>query len=405
MTTMLHQSSAWKKLTLFSIRWYFHVVREMLIKYKVVSIFLVCLLAPTWMSVVNLAKMPAETYLYSSEKAIIPFTVVLLFIQLLSIFIGVLHRPVLTGRKWDGYIKSLAMSAVQRRIVDSIVLMLANALFMLTIFYSYASHIFSSEVHFFEGTGRFLFLIMMMLSIELSVIYQERSKLLVSIVLGSLLIIAMRFSSPIINALLPWVQSYLLYRMCYWVNSEKTKIIKRGYLLTNTIKVSSSLFLSLILLNLKLLFNDGKANLVRLLPIFIVGIVCAILASMKGVSNNAMTTIFLVAILANAFFVSNLYRPIYLQWQQYQQFCSSLPLSPIYFLMSILMVGLMLAFPVSLIEGFIFHGIIENYFYVVMLWLLYLLLSFGLQIKLRRYGLIFSLVLILPFFFALKAVS
>lgn len=407
----LSEKTSWRMLSSFSVRWYFHVMREVLIKYKIWLIFLIALLAPSVGFLLKMVTWPADIYLYSGQSNIFEFFIFLLSAALFSMIIGLTHKALLTGREWDGYINALPVPSSQRMASDFITLTLANSLFLGAICYAYFNHLIMGDWHFLEVSLRVVFLVLMMYSTQLAIIYKRNFNLVFPILLGLMAApLALFFSMPM-EMLIMATASYLLWCGLFSLYLEPEK--------TNQ-SISLSHFVSLngcsqrrilALLNIKIILSDIRVFVAGVFPLIILSSASLIFILDASLFPAMGMHLLSLVLFLNMFFLSNIFKPMYNQWGKYRHYISSLPLSRLKFLTSIFIPGLFF----GVLINFFLIGVFDVVFFrknvlfesVVQCFIswFYLFCCFNIQIKLKRYGALVSFLGLVPFYCLAKCLT
>lgn len=407
MSVEFTDKASWLLLGSFNVRWYAHMAREAMIKYKILTIFIVCLLAPSVSFLIKIATGPANVYLYSGQASLSAYSLFMIAIQLFSIVYALLHRAVFVGRQWDDYMSSLPMTVRQRALSDVMILILANSFILLTMICAFLTQLASINLSFAQAFMRLIFLMLMMCLIQLSIIYKDKFSLFYAIFLGLSTILVVRYASSPLQVLITGAASFLL---CHQVKKIYFKKHNKDGLISffEWVKLGEySLWVNLILLNVKIALNDYSRLLVYLLPIaMMIGFYTVLMVSDVLPKNICLTVLLFVSLFC-AFLLSNVFKPVYNCWEEYKGIIQSLPLSRYNLLSSLYFLGLLSTFFLNLFLLSAFVLIEKNVnvfvFYIINgVTFLYLLYCFYAQIHFKRYGVLASLLGLMPFYFFVK---
>lgn len=139
------------------LKWYWEVVREFYIKYKILVIFLALLAAPSMSTLIQLICLPIKLILSTN-----PNLTALLCVLVSSYALGLSHKKVFNQNPWNTYLASLPISRLTKIISTVLILMMINSVFILGLILNAQQHLIKCAM-----------LLAMIVTVECLAIYRD----------------------------------------------------------------------------------------------------------------------------------------------------------------------------------------------------------------------------------------
>ena len=338
-----------------NLQWYQQVMSHVLFRYKLFLFLSVCLLFPNLSSAAQMALFPFNAFLSGPGGHFMHFVYVLFGIQVSSSLWLMLHQPIVANRPWHRWMSTLPFLNYQR------------------VFFNY-SHLLIINMAWWTG-------LLAAGILRLTSATSFSMWFCLEIIAKSLLFVLFILASQACS-MRGWV--FLQKKIKYWTLFHgRYSFLEKHALLTIHLK--------------DCMRHVAQHNLTLLMLGAVTG--CALFCAKTGGQYSVASKILFIMMLVNVVSASSVFSVLHERWQNYHFFLGSLPLSFIR-LMGIrwLVVGTVVALfnAVILFAVFLWAPLfVERLSLAFLLSLILLCPVYFLQIKLRRYGTLMSLMLMI----------
>jgi len=383
-------------------QWYSHVMKDVLLRYKILFIFIVALLAPTVKVLSTVITTPAKILLFLSDTNTLTFAICLLSMHVFSLIWVMLHKLVIAERPWDKYLSSLHITNMETMLVDCSMLLLFDVMIWVPIVYVCILYLFQTAN--FIILCQTIVLMESMILIQIAFLKQKYHMILILFLLDMILISlhdTQLWYGIFIILLMPLI--YFLLKKCYQQDFFKSILSKSEPKKRNKLTIFYSSWPLFYLLIKRLMENKSQLWLVIFPCIVVLFIPFVMLIYANETSNFARITT--ASMIVNSLLISNLYKCTQINWKEYASYTLSLPVSFYTFFCTSLSIGVIFLAIINVIFLFLASFFVNKNLLLQLLMGLFLsqfslITMYFPQVKCERYGLFLSFLLMCLFIFA-----
>lgn len=380
----------------YTLQWYSQVMRETLLRYKILVVFLLALLAPKITSLQTIIMAPANELVSQPDSNYGLYISTLLGTQIFSLTWVMLHKSVIANRSWDKYLHSLPISAKKRKLVEFISLAIFDAIIWAPLVCAIFINAHKSNcVNNLLLLGKSFSVIG--LTFLLQFVYLKKKYIYLPLI----------FCIDTLIVFMPLLTTINLQLILYFssiVSLVASIICCENKMYQNDIRYRTKLFNnspSLFTILLQSLF-ENKSQISMLLFMAATSLIFASILASHASSIPNIPVIISILMLVNALAISNIYKRIHMNWNVYRNYTNSLPVKNITLIYSCLLIAMLMffIFNLPLLSIIIFMAnatIFVKSCAGFTIALIYLMTTYYPQISGGRYGLFASFLMMCLF--------
>lgn len=381
-----------------TVQWYGLVMRETLLRYKLLTVFIIALLAPNLMTLVGLITAPANVLLSTPSSNYALFISCLLSTQFFALIWVMLHRTVISCRPWDKYLLSLRIDNSTKMLVDVFMLSIFNAIIWIPIVFDFFIHAHvDNYTSFILLLGRVLSIIGSLFFIQLVYLKKQYHLLPSMLIINALIVLPSIMFATLLQSILSVFSIFMVYVLISWSKRRGQAIRKK--IKTELLSNHSSLF---VILLQSLIENKAQLSAVLAITAMSLTTAGALLSHESAIPNIAiiLSTLTLITALS----ISNLYKHIHMNWAAFANYTRSLPISEATLLYYSLLITLPIFFIANLPLLITIKLITNKSLFIkscagLIAAIIYLSTAYLPQVKGGRYGLFLSFLMMFIFVF------
>lgn len=388
--------------------WHGILLKDILIKYKILIIFVLLLLAPNIHGLINFIILPVKE-IVNKNHTVLNYFLSILGYQAIAIIWFYLQSTAFKRQSWQNYIDSLPLTRNQLIYVDFNLLLITNLviwspLFIATyIALSHNNHTANEIVVLVEHLASIMLLI---INLQLISKKDQYSKISYILILNGLLLICCQVNNYIIQSsifLLFIIISYYLLQRCYDPQSKtcfNKIIIKKNEKLLKILDFNIIL-LPVVRVESKQLILDNAVQLLQF--VIIMSIICVVIFYFSKYSSQTPNFYFITFSLnlLGTISLSHLFAKLDIQRKSYQSYLKSLPQSRYsVFYSHYIFVGLLQFIFFIILSAIIYINTSINFNLLALefiLAMLFLASTYYPQITYKKYGTIVSFLMLTIF--------
>lgn len=392
----------------FSMKWHGQVMKDTLIRYKILLFFLAAIIAPSFTSLMNIIVWPVKG-LVIAHPGIFNIFISLLAYQLLALIWIAVHQRVFVKQPWEKYLLSLQLTDKQKIYSDIAMLLMSDLLICIPIILAGGIEgvkSYPSFINLILIVQKLLLNISLILFIQLIWIKQRYILFLSVLLLDSVAICQSLINEPGIQSIITFgILFFTLtqFIICYKKpKKRRLQEIKTIPIHHNAEEKSYVKNMPFVRIQVKNMFMDNYAQASMSAMVILLTTVFSLFVLIYGKDSPVLLLIILAIMFINSFTVSNLFVKLYEKRNTYTYYLFSLPMTRItIFKNDLLILGPILLFSNMLILLFtIYTGLtaqLTQFSVAVLGSIIFLIISYFPQIKFKHYGQFISLILMIVF--------
>ncbi len=129
----------------FNLQWYGRAMRDILFRYKILTLFCILLICPTLASLINLFTLPLKSLFLYPVTNVMALCGSLFFYQVFAvIWISMLYI-ILFKQPWQKYLVTLPLSSSQKKLIDVSLLLFVDIIMWIPLLLASIASIFESS--------------------------------------------------------------------------------------------------------------------------------------------------------------------------------------------------------------------------------------------------------------------
>ncbi|GEM_PF-2422929 len=391
----------------FNMQWHAQVMKNILIRYKILVLFIILMLAPTLTSLQYIVTLPTKSLVTIHGNAIEIFVSLILF-QGLGLIWAAVQQAVFLSQPWEKYLSALPVTNKQKMLYETLMLLTANILIWIPLFIAGSAEIIKNHnniVYILLISEMFISNVLLVLLAQSA--WRNRTyKILISVfILDVIFTTQAIFSSTLIQ--LSIIASVIFITLMQIKKCFIPKLNVKNYSLDHQKKIKRHLqnfqirlVFARIQLKDLLLINYSQLTIV-ILTLFITTMLSLIFVK-QAQENSNLLLIISTFMLINALTLSNVFARLVSQRKSFSSYLNSLPLSRKHlFKNDLLTTGLFLCLCNLIILSLLSIAASRNLFLMtivsLLVPLLYLSATYFPQVRYKKYGFFISLMM-MPIF-------
>lgn len=392
----------------FNMKWHAQIMKDTLIRYKILLFFFAAIISPSFSSLINMISGPVKS-LIVTHSSVASISLSLLIYQFLGLIWMAIHQLVFSKQPWEKYLISLPITDNQKIYSDIVMLLLSNLLIWFPLGLASAIECVKSYPNFLAILLLIEKCLLNLLLIMLAQLCWIKRKylLFISVILIDSIVIYQTlvhsiFLQSIITLILTLIALIQLSN-CYYNQNKmhlkkiNTNLGNRSECETNYIKI-----MPFVRIQVKNMFVDNYAQSSMTAIVILLTTIFSLLILTYGKDSPILLLILLTLIFINSFTISNLYLKLYVKRKMYSYYLFSLPITRIrFFKDDLFILGSILLFSNAMILIFsIYTGLISqiNKISIAILGsIVFLIVSYFPQIKFKHHGQFITLALMFMF--------
>lgn len=387
-----------------NLQWYNHIMRNVILRYKILFIFIVAVLVPSFAVLQTILIEPLKIIFYSPVVRPINLILTLAVYQFVALIWLSLNDIVLFKQPWRSYLSSLGIDHHQNLVLNICMLLFVDAIILIPLMLSALFVVIEGD---FAAGMFFLVMVKTVSLIAVTVfaqlLWQRGNALLLLLILNVSIVVSIIYLPPVLQIIVLIGMVPLGYQLIPGGGSAQTeKSIGEakeihgqhdGPFYKKTFVISR-------LLIKEAICQVSQYAMIFLMLCVILSIVVVLLFSSGA--NTHLLQLISVMMLLNSVCVANVFHRLDTAWRQNNQYLISLPVNMLALYASYFMVCLPLLMIFNLaifILSIKFHSVLMliELTPAMLLSILLLSISFYPQIKLPRYGSLITFVFMILF--------
>lgn len=392
----------------FNLQWYGRVMRDILFRYKILTLFCILLLCPTLASLFNLLTQPLRSLFLYPVKNVAGLCCSLFLYQVFGLIWISIQYVILFKQPWQKYLVTLQLSNIQKKLIDIGLLLFVNIIMWIPLLLASITSIFESSFLPYSIlliTTKCIVFIAVTLLTQISLIKLKHYMWAIILIINLLIILFSVAFSQLSQLILMVILVYVIYVLissCYENQSPKSAVeeIKSSVFIS---RVSYKQSLPILRVQVKNLL-ERSSQLTMLFSVMLITSLIATILMVYGKTNPFLPFFLSITMLINSLSVSNIFKHIHTQWQEFSGYLASLPISKISLVKSTLIIAscitilfnIIIIIVAALLRG---NDLVSKIITAFLLAIALLVASYIPQIKFQKYGFFVSFCLMFVFLY------
>lgn len=387
----------------FKLSWHEKVVKDILIKYKILIIFILLLITPSLHALVDIIISPA-TAVVSQNSSLRSIFQSLILYQVIGFIWFYLQSSAFNNQPAQNYINALPLSKRDFLLIDLFMLFIADLLIWCPLFVAIYKNInWINSTELFILAEKVICIFFMVLNLQITCLRKNTSKIAHLLFLNILLIFSFKQQNYFYESILFIIYSFsslIFIRLCY---NEPTvsKIIYFNKITKNKNKQFFKIRYPLVRIISKQIIMDNPMQFAQSVVMLTAILILVFFFSKYGIKNNNFSFVVSCLTLLSSLVLSHLFAKIDIERKLYKEYLTTLPISKLkIFYNDYLFVGAIQ----TLFFIFLYIIIFMNTSFlkykpisVFIISLLFLAFTYYPQVNYKKYGTIISLILMVIF--------